>query len=122
MKKRPNTLVAIIISILFLSTFMFLACKEIPSKTNNPTENENTFGYSQMMYTLDRTMGITSVDSMIKADTLSCMDNWIKNPFGKRTQYLFIKSLGENELLYTITTTSVDTLYKCTKRITKTNK
>lgn len=69
---------------------------------------------------MDKVLGKTQLDSMIVIDRLSSFDKWIPSKFGTKTQYVFIKSLDNDELIYTVTTTSVDTLYKCTKRITKT--
>lgn len=76
-----------------------------------------------MYYTLDRNLGKTQLDSLINADGLSELDKWIPSVIvynGKKTiQYLYIKSLEyDNELMYTVTSTECDTIFKCTKRIT----
>jgi hypothetical protein len=82
---------------------------------------DNTIaGYSRMEYCMDKVLGQTQLDSMIVVDRLSSLDKWVPSKFGSKTQYIFIKSLDNDELIYTVTTTRVDTLYKCTKRITKT--
>lgn len=77
----------------------------------------------KMYYTLDRNLGKSQVDSLIKADGLTTLDKWIPSVIyynGKKTiQYLYIKSLEyDNELIYTVTSTDCDTIFKCTKRIT----
>lgn len=77
----------------------------------------------KMYYTLDKNLGKTQLDSLIKADGLTTLDEWIPSVItynGKRTmQYLYIKSLKyDNELIYTVTSTDCDTIFKCTKRIT----
>ena len=77
----------------------------------------------KMYYTLDRNLGKSQVDSLIKADGLTTLDEWIPSVItynGKRTtQYLYIKSLEyDDELIYTVTSTDCDTIFKCTKRIT----
>ena len=77
----------------------------------------------KMYYTLDRNLGKSQLDSLIKADGLTTLDEWIPSVItynGKRTtQYLYIKSLDYNdELIYTVTSTDCDTIFKCTKRIT----
>ncbi len=59
----------------------------------------------------------------VKADGLTTLDKWIPSVIyynGKKTiQYLYIKSLEyDNELIYTVTSTDCDTIFKCTKRIT----
>lgn len=95
------------------------SCSSVKHVQNIPTI-ENISGYSQMRYTMDKVLGQHQVDSMITADRLQPINKWIVSGFGNRRQYVFIRSLGENELIYTATTTQVDTLFKCTKRITKT--
>lgn len=77
----------------------------------------------KMYYTLDRNLGKSQIDSLIKADGLTTLDKWIPSVIyynGKKTiQYLYIKSLEyDNELIYTVTSTDCDTIFKCTKRIT----
>lgn len=77
----------------------------------------------KMYYTLDRNLGKSQVDSLINADGLTTLDKWIPSVIyynGKKTiQYLYIKSLEyDNELIYTVTSTDCDTIFKCTKRIT----
>lgn len=77
----------------------------------------------KMYYTLDRNLRKSQVDSLIKADGLTTLDKWIPSVIyynGKKTiQYLYIKSLEyDNELIYTVTSTDCDTIFKCTKRIT----
>lgn len=98
------------------------------NKTNQSiqrdTETEYVLGASpKMYYTLDRNLGKTQLDSLINADGLSELDKWIPSVIvynGKKTiQYLYIKSLEyDNELMYTVTSTECDTIFKCTKRIT----
>lgn len=98
------------------------------NKTNQSiqrdTETEYVLGTSpKMYYTLDRNLGKTQLDSLINADGLSELDKWIPSVIvynGKKTiQYLYIKSLEyDNELMYTVTSTECDTIFKCTKRIT----
>lgn len=98
------------------------------NKTNQSiqrdTEPEYVLGAApKMYYTLDRNLGKTQLDSLINADGLSELDKWIPSVIvynGKKTiQYLYIKSLEyDNELMYTVTSTECDTIFKCTKRIT----
>ena len=57
-------------------------------------------------------------------DKLADLDNWLKNVNGDKTkvltQYYYIKSLDENsELIYILTKTQIDTVFKCSKRVTK---
>lgn len=77
----------------------------------------------KMYYTLDRNLGKSQLDSLIKADGLTTLNEWIPSVItynGKKTmQYLYIKSLEyDSELIYTVTSTDCDTIFKCTKRIT----
>ena len=77
----------------------------------------------KMYYTLDRNLGKSQVDSLINADGLTTLDKWIPSVIyyneKKTIQYLYIKSLEyDNELIYTVTSTDCDTIFKCTKRIT----
>lgn len=76
----------------------------------------------KMYYTLDKNLGKSQLDSLIKVDGLTTLDKWIPSVItynGKRTiQYLYIKSLKyDDELIYTVTQTDCDTIFKCTKRI-----
>ena len=96
------------------------------AKTDNTENIENTLGTSYMRFTMNRVLGITQVDSMITVDHLTPLDEWIHltipgGSTGKAiNQYLFIRSLDKDaELIYTATQMEVDTLYKCTKRITE---
>lgn len=85
-----------------------------------PPETENVLGYTRMYFEIDDTLSTTQLDSLLKADTLDVLNRWIKSKFGVRTQYMFIRSLEkDNEVIYTVTTTDIDTLFKCVKRITK---
>lgn len=98
------------------------------NKTNQSIQRDTETGYvlgasPKMYYTLDRNLGKTQLDSLINADGLSELDKWIPSVIvynGKKTiQYLYIKSLEyDNELMYTVTSTECDTIFKCTKRIT----
>ncbi len=89
------------------------------------TEIENTLGTSYMRFTMNKVLGISQVDSMIVADHLTPLKEWIYvgiTGVEKKTinQYMYIKSLDEDaQLIYTATQMDVDTLYKCTKRITE---
>ena len=82
------------------------------------------FGTSYMKFTMNRMLGKSQVDSMIRVDKLGPLNNWIQSYLpGKpknRVQYLYIKSLKQNdELIYTVTQTDNDTIFKCIKRITE---
>ena len=67
------------------------------------TNVDQTYGYTQMYYTMNKTLTISQVDSMIVADKLAD-----------------IKSLDENnELIYILTKTQIDTVFRCSKRVTK---
>lgn len=90
-----------------------------PTKHIHTDDTEIVYGYSRMEYTMDRNLCQYQLDSMITVDKMVPLNKWIQTPFGKRTQYLYIKRLGNDELIYTVTTTQCDTIYKCTKRITK---
>ena len=112
---------------LLIAVSLFAGCgliQKISHKDNNP-EIENTLGASYMRFTMNKILGISQVDSMIVADHLTPLDEWIFvaiNGVDKKTinQYMYIKSLEEdNELIYTVTQTNIDTLYRCTKRITE---
>lgn len=88
------------------------------------TNNDQTYGYTQMYYTMNKTLTISQVDSMIVVDKLADLDNWLKNINGDKTkvlvQYYYIKSLDENsELIYILTQTPIDTVFRCSKRVTK---
>ena len=112
---------------LLIALTLFTGCgliQKISHKDNN--ENiENTLGASYMRFTMNKVLGISQVDSMIVVDHLSPLDEWlvinIKGPNKENIlEYMFIRSLDtDNELIYTATQMDVDTLYKCTKRITE---
>ena len=99
--------------------------QKISHKDQNNTDIENTLGVSYMRFTMNKVLGISQVDSMIVADNLTPLNEWLYSPIiGEDrkaiSQYMYIKSLEEdNELIYVVTQTKVDTLYKCTKRITE---
>lgn len=94
--------------------------ESIQSRQDSPL----VIGFSpKMYYTLDKNLGKSQLDSLIKADSLTTLNEWIPSVItynGKRTiQYLYIKSLEyDDELIYTVTSTDCDTIFKCTKRIT----
>ena len=98
--------------------------QKISHKDNNP-EIENSLGTSYMRFTMNKVLGISQIDSMIVADHLTPLNEWLYAPIvgeDKKaiSQYMYIKSLEEdNELIYVVTQTKVDTLFKCTKRITE---
>ena len=103
------------------------ACNTTNSTKNSVQTEQDTvlvIGSSpKMYYTLDKNLGKTQLDSLIKVDALSTLNEWIPSVItynGKRTiQYLYIKSLKyDEELIYTVTSTDCDTIFKCTKRIT----
>lgn len=88
------------------------------------TSNDNIYGATRMYYTINTIFGTSQVDSLINADQLAPLNAWIQSytiaDEGKIRQYLYIKSLEKNsESIYTVTETSCDTLFKCTKRITE---
>ena len=103
------------------------ACNTTNSPKNSVQTEQDTvlvIGSSPKMYfTLDKNLGKTQLDSLIKVDGLSTLNEWIPSVItynGKRTiQYLYIKSLKyDEELIYAVTSTDCDTIFKCTKRIT----
>ena len=113
--------------IVLITGVLVCACNTINTNEKSvQTEQDSVLiiGSSpKMYYTLDRNLGKSQVDSLIKADCLTTLDKWIPSVIyynGKKTiQYLYIKSLEyDNELIYTVTSTDCDTIFKCTKRIT----
>ena len=113
--------------IILITGVLVFACNTINTNEKSAqTEQDSVLiiGSSpKMYYTLDRNLGKSQVDSLIKADGLTTLDKWIPSVIyynGKKTiQYLYIKSLEyDNELIYTVTSTNCDTIFKCTKRIT----
>lgn len=112
--------------VILMTGALVFSCKTTNS-LNNSVQTQDTvivIGSSpKMYYTLDKNLGKTQLDSLINADSLTTLDEWIPSVItfnGKRTiQYLYIKSLKyDNELIYTVTSTDCDTIFKCTKRIT----
>ena len=97
---------------------------KISHKDDKP-DTENVIGASYMRFTMNKVLGISQVDSMIVVDHLSPLDDWLHTTYVGPdrkliNQYMFIRSLEEdNELIYTATQMEIDTLYKCTKRITE---
>ena len=113
--------------IILITGALMFACNTANTTKNSIQSKQDTvlvIGYSpRMYYTLDKNLGKSQLDSLIKADGLTTLDEWIPSVItynGKRTtQYLYIKSLEYNdELIYTVTSTDCDTIFKCTKRIT----
>lgn len=77
-----------------------------------------------MYYSMNKVLTMTQVDSMITVDRLAPLDEWPNNINGERKdlliQYYYIKSLEtNNELIYVLTQTQVDTIFRCTKRVTE---
>lgn len=113
--------------IILITGALMFACNTTNTVENSIQSKQDTvlvIGYSpRMYYTLDKNLGKSQLDSLIKADGLTTLDEWIPSVItynGKKTiQYLYIKSLEYNdELIYTVTSTDCDTIFKCTKRIT----
>ena len=113
--------------VILITGVLVFACNTINTNEKSVQTEQDTvliIGSSpKMYYTLDRNLGKSQLDSLIKADGLTTLDEWIPSVItynGKRTtQYLYIKSLEYNdELIYTVTSTDCDTIFKCTKRIT----
>ena len=113
--------------IVLITGVLVFACNTINTNEKSVQTEQDTvliIGSSpKMYYTLDRNLGKSQVDSLINADGLTTLDKWIPSVIyynGKKTiQYLYIKSLEyDNELIYTVTSTECDTIFKCTKRIT----
>lgn len=113
--------------IVLITGVLVFACNTINTNEKSvQTEQDSVLiiGSSpKMYYTLDRNLGKSQVDSLIKADGLTTLDKWIPSVIyyneKKTIQYLYIKSLEyDNELIYTVTSTDCDTIFKCTKRIT----
>ena len=112
--------------VILMTGALVFSCKTTNS-LNTSAQTQDTvlvIGSSpKMYYTLDKNLGKSQLDSLINADSLTTLDGWIPSVItynGKRTiQYLYIKSLKyNNELIYTVTSTDCDTIFKCTKRIT----
>lgn len=113
--------------IVLITGVLVFACNTINTNEKSVQTEQDTvliIGSSpKMYYTLDRNLGKSQVDSLIKADGLTTLDKWIPSVIyyneKKTIQYLYIKSLEyDNELIYTVTSTDCDTIFKCTKRIT----
>ena len=113
--------------VILITGVLVFACNTINTNEKSVQTEQDTvliIGSSpKMYYTLDRNLGKSQVDSLIKADGLTTLDKWIPSVIyynGKKTiQYLYIKSLEyDDELIYTVTSTDCDTIFKCTKRIT----
>lgn len=113
--------------IVLITGVLVFACNTINTNEKSvQTEQDSVLiiGSSpKMYYTLDRNLGKSQIDSLIKADGLTTLDKWIPSVIyyneKKTIQYLYIKSLEyDNELIYTVTSTDCDTIFKCTKRIT----
>ena len=113
--------------IVLITGVLVFACNTINTNEKSVQTKQDSvliIGSSpKMYYTLDRNLGKSQVDSLINADGLTTLDKWISSVIyynGKKTiQYLYIKSLEyDNELIYTVTSTNCDTIFKCTKRIT----
>ena len=116
------------IFVILIVGVLMLSCNNTTNTNDNSIQSEQdtvlVLGFSpKMYYTLDKNLGKTQLDSLIKVDGLSTLNEWIPSVItynGKRTiQYLYIKSLKyDEELIYTVTSTDCDTIFKCTKRIT----
>jgi competence protein ComGC len=113
--------------VILITGVLAFACNTTNTSKNSIKNGQDTVlvvGTSpKMYYTLDKNLGKSQLDSLIKADGLTTLDEWIPSVItynGKRTiQYLYIKSLKyDDELIYTVTSTECDTIFKCTKRIT----
>lgn len=113
--------------VILITGVLVFACNTTNTSKNSIKTGQDTVlvvGTSpKMYYTLDKNLGKSQLDSLIKADGLTTLDEWIPSVItynGKRTiQYLYIKSLKyDDELIYTVTSTDCDTIFKCTKRIT----
>ena len=94
-----------------------------PVRYVQPIQDQN-YGYSRMYYSMNKVLTMTQVDSMITVDRLAPLDEWPNNINGERKalliQYYYIKSLEtNNELIYVLTQTQVDTIFRCTKRVTE---
>lgn len=122
MKKVLNILCALLVGCCLL-----IGCDWIRTKIlNEPVIQVDTtevLGASpKMFYTLDKNLGKSQLDSMILVDNLVGLEDWIPSMVsynGKAIkQFMFIKSLeNDNELIYTVTLTQCDTIFKCTKRV-----
>ena len=116
------------IFVILIVGVLMLSCNNTTNTNDNSIQSEQdtvlVLGFSpKMYYTLDKNLGKSQLDSLIKVDGLTTINKWIPSVItynGKKTiQYLYIKSLKyDNELIYTVTSTECDTIFKCTKRIT----
>ena len=116
------------IFVILIVGVLMLSCNNTTNTNDNSIQSEQdtvlVLGFSpKMYYTLDKNLGKSQLDSLIKVDGLTTLNKWIPSVItynGKRTtQYLYIKSLEyDDELIYTVTSTDCDTIFKCTKRIT----
>lgn len=109
---------ALILCLIIVACIVFIPYPR-QKTTVAPPETETVLGYTRMYFEIDDTLSATQMDSLLRADTLDALNGWIKSKFGTRTQYMFIRSLEKDrEIIYTITTTDIDTLFKCVKRVT----
>ena len=116
------------IFVILIVGVLMLSCNNTTNTNDNSIQSEQdtvlVLGFSpKMYYTLDKNLGKSQLDSLIEVDGLTTLNKWIPSVItynGKKTiQYLYIKSLKyDNELIYTVTSTECDTIFKCTKRIT----
>lgn len=108
------------ILVLLVTSLLLVGC----GTGKHVTDSDNIYGVTRMYYTMNRVLGTTQLDSLITADRLAPLNTWIYSPLigdrGKIKQWLYIKSLNEKqESIYTVTQMDIDTLYKCTKRVTE---
>lgn len=106
--------------VLLITSLMLVSCG--PGK--HTSSGDTVYGAARMYYTMNTVLGSTQLDSLITVDRLAPLDNWLYSPIigntGRINQWLYIKSLNENgESIYTVTQMDIDTLFKCTKRITE---
>ena len=109
--------------LLALSLFVFIPSCGVNHKIQVTSNNTEVLSYGKMHYILDRDYCQYQVDSMIRVDKLSPLNDWIINKVDTDnrhiTQYMFIKSLIKgNEMIYVTRQINADTVYHCTKRIT----
>ena len=79
--------------------------------------------YGKMIFQFDRYYTEIQVDSMIIADTLAPLDEWIKTLIKGDNdilaQYMYIKSIVKKQSIYVVSKSSTDSLYRVTKKITQ---
>lgn len=103
----------LIISLLF---FLLLSCGNLKQSLQEPKTPD------KIWFSFNKTFTIEQVDSLIKADTLANIDEWIHMIYlGENNetiieQYIFIRQIDSLETTYILTKEKSDSLYKAIKK------